>query len=174
VRAARLAVSAHTVSDAGSGALVVGSTVAYTFAVANSGGGSTTASLVDPLPSELAPIDAEADQGSCTTAQRVVCTLGAIAPGQTVTVTVVAQVTFATSFQNPVSVTADPGVVIDAPAGLLTLAAGAANPVAFATAKTARVKRAHAKKAHAKKAAAKRKTARKGAAPAPRKPLAER
>jgi len=132
VQTARLAVTAHADSDSGSGALVVGSTVGYTFAVANQGGRTTAATLVDPLPSQVALIQAEADQGSCTGAVRVTCSLGAIAPGQTVTVVVVVQVTAATAFENPISVTGDPGVQVEAPVGVLTLTAGGATPVAFA------------------------------------------
>jgi hypothetical protein len=148
--------------------------VAYTFAVANSGGRTTSALLVDPLPSELALIDAEADRGSCTAAQRVVCTLGAIAPGETVTVTVVVQVTSAAAYQNPVSDTADPGVGVDAPAGLLTLAAGTADPVAFARSKASPRAIHKTKKAAAKGTKRTKKSGAKKVKPAskPRKPCA--
>lgn len=140
------------------GAITVGSTVTYAFTVTNSGGRATTAAFNDTLPADVTPIAADADQGTCSGGRSVSCSLGSIAPGQTVTVTVVVQVAQATAFQNAISLTAgDPNARIDSAGGPLRLQASTAAPVKLPVA-------AAKKKAMAKKKAVPKKPAKKHAA----------
>jgi uncharacterized repeat protein (TIGR01451 family) len=132
------------------GEITVGSTVTYAFTVTNTGGRATTASFNDTLPADVTPIAADADQGSCSGGQAVSCALGSIAPGQTVTVTVVVQVAQAAAFQNTISLTAgDPNAKVDSAGGPLRLQASTAAPVKLPVA-------AGKKKAAAKKPARKK------------------
>jgi hypothetical protein len=135
--------------------------------VTNSGGRATTAAFTDTLPADVNPIAADVDQGSCSGSQSVTCALGSIAPGQTVTVTVVVQVNRAATFQNTISLTAgDPSAKVDSAGGPLRLQAGAGSAIELAVpgakARTAATRAAAARKAAAAKrkaAAAKRKAA---------------
>jgi uncharacterized repeat protein (TIGR01451 family) len=70
-----------------------GQELTYTFEVANQGGGQAKgATLVDVLSSGLALTSVAPSQGRCNKSHVLVCRLGNLAPGQSATVTVKAQV----------------------------------------------------------------------------------
>src|SRR2546430_2229836 len=66
----------------------VGSSATYTMQVSNNGPDATDATVSDQLGDAEDLISAETTQGSCTQAVPVSCSLGTVAPGAPVTVTI--------------------------------------------------------------------------------------
>lgn len=117
-----------------SAGVTIGSTVDYTYSVWNTGSQAATATLTDLLPPQLIPIEADAGQGSCSGTQSVSCSLGSIAAGQTVVVTIATQVGQVGSSSNAVKlVPGDPSIAVSA-VGPIVVAAADATPVKVAPA----------------------------------------
>jgi len=75
--------------------VAVGSKVTYTLVAANNGpADATDVTVVDPLPPSVTAVSASPSAGSCSvTDGRVSCDLGALAPGASARVTIIATVT---------------------------------------------------------------------------------
>jgi uncharacterized repeat protein (TIGR01451 family) len=72
----------------------LGASITYTLVVHNDGPGTATGVKVsDPLPPELAFQSVSATQGKCTGGVVISCDLGTLAPGASVTITVLARTT---------------------------------------------------------------------------------
>lgn len=128
---ARLVVTGSVTPAAGA---TVGSTVDYVYTVWNTGGRPVEVTFGDALPTQVIPIEADPTHGSCSTQQQLVCWLGTVAPGQTVTVTIATQVARAGTFVNNVRIDpSDPSVPASV-AGPIAVTATAAAPVSFPTA----------------------------------------
>ena len=84
----------------------IGDDIAYTITVTNNGPDDATGvTVVDTLPSEVSYQSATPDQGSCSEASSVVtCNLGAIANGDSVDITIVANADSSGTATNDVSV----------------------------------------------------------------------
>jgi hypothetical protein len=125
----------------------VGSTVAYSFAITNTGGQAVGAAFTDALPAQVIPIAADADQGSCTSGQTVACSLGSIGAGVTVGVTIAVQVAQPGSLSDAAAVAAGSASVgVDQPLALALVAGPAGAPVTFAVAKSATRAKSSARK----------------------------
>jgi len=94
-------------SLSGSLPAAAGSPITYTIVVTNTGPEVATAVvLTDPLPLGIIATGANATQGSCETAGRVVtCQLGALLPGRGATISLTGLRAIAGSFTNVVTVT---------------------------------------------------------------------
>jgi uncharacterized repeat protein (TIGR01451 family) len=120
--------------------VTIGSTVDYTYSIWNTGGQAAIATLADELPPQLIPIEADAGQGSCSGGQVATCSLGSIAAGQTVTVTIATQVGEVGSSSNAAKVVAgDPSISVSA-LGPIVVSAADATPVRIAPTKASRRK----------------------------------
>ncbi|HXG75484.1 MAG TPA: hypothetical protein VNJ53_02850 [Gaiellaceae bacterium] len=86
-------------------------TVTYTLTVTNRGPDTATnVQLADPAPAGITYLGANPSQGSCSvTASLVTCSLGSLAPGQTVTVTVTGRATQTGQHTNTATVTGSGG-----------------------------------------------------------------
>jgi uncharacterized repeat protein (TIGR01451 family) len=94
-----------TVTESAPGSVIAGSNVTFHVTVQNAGPSiQHAAALDDPLPANAGLVQASPSAGSCSAGSDVVCSLGDIAPGATVTV----DLTFAT--YGPGSVSSTPSV----------------------------------------------------------------
>ncbi len=85
--------------------LAVGNALTYTIAVRNNGPLSATGvMLTDTLPSGVSFVSASASQGSCSGTTTLTCTLGSLANGGTVTVTISVKPTAAGPLTNTATV----------------------------------------------------------------------
>jgi uncharacterized repeat protein (TIGR01451 family) len=85
----------------------VGGLLTYEIFVTNAGPDAASGVTVnDPLPSGLDGITARASQGGCISAQTVTCALGALAPGESASVTIEARPTRPGTLVNTASATA--------------------------------------------------------------------
>jgi uncharacterized repeat protein (TIGR01451 family) len=114
------------------GDLTVGSTLTYTFTVRNTGGRAVAATLTDELPEAVAPIYADAEQGSCDGSGTVTCSLGSVGAGRSVDVTIVVQVMKPEVFANDADAAAgDDDASVDG-SSTLRFTAGAGKAVRLA------------------------------------------
>jgi len=86
-------------------------TVTYTMTVTNKGPDpATNVQLADPAPAGITYLSANPSQGTCSVGPALItCSLGTIAPGQTVTITVTGRATQAGSHTNTATVTGSGG-----------------------------------------------------------------
>jgi uncharacterized repeat protein (TIGR01451 family) len=86
-------------------------TVTYTMTVTNKGPDTATnVQLADPAPAGITYLSANPSQGTCSvSAALITCSLGTIAPGQTVTITVTGRATQVGSHTNTATVTGSGG-----------------------------------------------------------------
>jgi uncharacterized repeat protein (TIGR01451 family) len=113
--------------------VTIGSTVDYTFTIANTGGQSVSATLVDVLPAQVIQIESDSDHGSCgSSGQSITCWLGVIGAGQTATVTLATQVGQVGAFDDSATVTPASSGVTVVQSSPLHVVAAAATPVRFA------------------------------------------
>ena len=86
--------------------VIVGQTLDYTLVVQNNGPGTATGvTVTDPLPANFSLVSATPTQGSCSGTTTVTCTIGTMANGAIVTITLHGNVTAAGSLSNTATVT---------------------------------------------------------------------
>ncbi|MDX1612942.1 MAG: choice-of-anchor Q domain-containing protein [Candidatus Promineifilaceae bacterium] len=85
----------------------VGRDLPYEISIMNVGSGTATGvELLDSLPTEATPESVTTSQGSCVLGSATSCTLGSLAPGEKVTVTLTVKPTAVAALTNEVTITA--------------------------------------------------------------------
>jgi uncharacterized repeat protein (TIGR01451 family) len=86
--------------------LLVGQNITYTITVRNAGTlPATQVVMTDPLPTgQVSFVSSASSQGTCTGTGPVTCTIGTMAPGQVVTITIVVKANVVGTVENPAHV----------------------------------------------------------------------
>jgi uncharacterized repeat protein (TIGR01451 family) len=108
--------------------VAVGTQFAYTLTVTNNGPNSATGVVVtDPLPAGVTFVSASASQGACSGPAQVICSLGAIANGASVTISISVTAATAGSVTNTANVAAnepDPNLTNNTASVTVTITGG--------------------------------------------------
>jgi uncharacterized repeat protein (TIGR01451 family) len=95
------------IAKAGPKSAIVGQPLTYTLTVANGRTAAPGVKVVDTLPAGVVFVSASSTQGTCSyAAGKVTCSIGAMAPGATVTITIVVKPTATGTLVNSASVSA--------------------------------------------------------------------
>jgi uncharacterized repeat protein (TIGR01451 family) len=88
--------------------VTAGQQITYTAVVGNHSSGPANAALQDVLPANVTLVSATSTQGSCSGSPTIVCSIGALAPGATATVTITVATTQPGSVVDRAWVSANP------------------------------------------------------------------